>query len=69
MGLDISFLEIDACMALMYTGEHAESISKGALYYKYGYHAAFLSEELDLWYAGGLDDMAANIIWKWNTLI
>jgi hypothetical protein len=32
-------------------------------------HAAFLSEELDLWYHGGIDDMAANVSWQWKNLI
>ena len=31
-------------------------------------NAAFLTEELDLWYNGGLEDMGTNVAWKWAIL-
>lgn len=30
--------------------------------------ATFLTEELDLWYHGGIEDMATNVAWKWTQL-
>jgi FG-GAP repeat len=31
-------------------------------------HASFLTDELDLWYHGGLEDMGTNVAWKWQQL-
>jgi hypothetical protein len=28
--------------------------------------ASFLTEEPDLWYNGGFEDISTNIAWKWN---
>ena len=70
INFNASALEIGACMTLMYTGAVLEKLAAGTVaYWYYDKYSAFLSEEIDLWYAGGLDDMAVNIQWKWNRII
>ena len=67
--LNISELEIGACMAVMYTGAVAEKVGSGLIFENYGKHTAFLAEEIDLWFMGGIDDMAINTQWKWTRMI
>ena len=70
INFNASALEIGACMTLMYTGAVLEKLAAGTIaYWYYDKYSAFLSEEIDLWFAGGLDDMAVNIQWKWNRII
>ena len=47
----------------------AERIGSGLIFENYGKHAAFLAEEVDLWFIGGIDDMAINTQWKWTRMI
>ena len=53
----------------MYIGEWGERLAAGYAFPYYGWHAAFLSEEVNDWYVGGLDDMAVNTVWKWHDVI
>lgn len=69
MGLSISELEIAGCMAIMFTGAMAEKLGSGLIFEYFGKHAAFLAEEVDLWFMGGIDDMAINTQWKWTSMI
>ena len=39
------------------------------IFENYGKHSAFLAEEVDLWFIGGIDDMAINTQWKWTRMI
>ena len=69
MGLNISEWEIGGCMAVMFIGAIAEKVGAGLIFENYGKHAAFLAEEVDLWFMGGIDDMAINTQWKWVRMI
>ena len=57
------------CAIIMYLGVKLEPIASFYLLSEDEKNAAFLSEELDLWYHGGLDDLAANVEWQWKNLI
>jgi hypothetical protein len=52
----------------MYVGSILESHFANAITFHYDTHAAFLTEELDLWYHGGLEDMGTQVAWKWAQL-
>lgn len=69
MGLNISEWEIGGCMAIMFIGAMAERLGSGLILEYFGKHAAFLAEEVDLWFMGGIDDMAINTQWKWTRMI
>ena len=69
VNMSISSIEIADCMATMFVGAQLEKLAGGVAFENYGKHAAFLSEELDLWFVGGIDDMASNVMFKWNTII
>jgi len=51
------------CSLMMYVGMKLEPIASLYLLSEDEKNAAFLSEELDLWYHGGLDDMASHVEW------
>lgn len=57
------------CAIMMYLGVRLEPVAAYYLLMKNERNAAFLSEELDLWYHGGIDDLAANVAWQWKNLI
>lgn len=59
-------LKIAECTLTMYLGSILERHYANMITFHYDTHAAFLTEELDLWYHGGLDDMGVNVAWKWE---
>ena len=52
----------------MFGGSVLEKFFTGLVRFRFDMHAPFLTEELDLWYHGGIEDMASNVAWKWNQL-
>lgn len=56
------------CTMTMYVGSILEKHFSGLITFYFDHHASFLTEDLDLWYHGGLDDMGANVAWKWQEL-
>jgi hypothetical protein len=52
----------------MYLGSILEKYFSSMITFHYDTHAAFLTEELDLWYHGGIEDMGTNVAWKWEQL-
>lgn len=65
---DESSEKIALCTLTMYIGSILEGHFSSMLTFHYDVHAAFLTEELDLWYHGGLEDMGTNVAWKWQQL-
>jgi hypothetical protein len=63
-----SQLKILKCTSIMFIGSVLEQFFTSFVTYMYDKHTAFLTEELDLWYHGGLEDMATNVAWKWSEL-
>jgi len=61
-----SSTKIAECTLVMYIGSILERHYANMITFHYDTHAAFLTEELDLWYHGGLDDMGTNVAWKWE---
>lgn len=53
------------CTLTMYAGSILERHLANMIVFYYDTHASFLTEELDLWYHGGLEDMGTNVAWKW----
>ena len=60
--------KIQRCTMLMYAGSLLERHFANLITFYYDSHAAFLAEDLDLWYHGGLEDMGTNVAWKWTKL-
>jgi glycosylphosphatidylinositol phospholipase D len=58
-----------ACPEIMYTGTIFERLGGGADLFDSEIHAAFLTEDLDLYFSGGIDDMAINVQWQWENTI
>jgi hypothetical protein len=52
----------------MYLGSILEKHFSSMITFHFDTHASFLTEELDLWYHGGLEDMGTNVAWKWEQL-
>jgi hypothetical protein len=52
----------------MYIGSILTHYYANLITFHFDTHAAFLSEELDLWYHGGLEDMGTQVAWKWAQL-
>jgi hypothetical protein len=53
----------------MYIGSLLTRYFSGIITFMYEEYAAFSTEELDLWYNGGLADMAIQVEWKWQAVI
>jgi hypothetical protein len=53
--------KIEFCTTLMYIGNLLTRYYSGLLTWFFEDHTAFMTEELDLWYNGGLADMGANV--------
>jgi hypothetical protein len=60
--------KITECTFTMYMGSILEHHFSSLITFHFDTHAAFLTEELDLWYHGGLEDMGTNVAWKWQQL-
>jgi len=69
MSVDSNRASMTECAIMMYLGVRFEPIAAYFLLLQDERNAAFLTEELDLWFHGGLDDMAANVAWQWENLI
>lgn len=50
--------KIEKCTTIMFVGSILERYFSDMITFKYENHTAFLTEELDLWFHGGLSDMA-----------
>ena len=61
-------LKITGCTSIMYIGSVLEQYFTSYVTSKYDQHTAFLTEDLDFWFHGGLEDMASNVAWKWTEL-
>jgi hypothetical protein len=61
--------KITDCMSIMYIGNLLEKRFAAAFTFYYANHTAFLTEELDTWYHGGISDMANQVEWKWEQLV
>ena len=67
MGLPYeSASKISSCTATLYMGALMENVLLGFFTLYYEQHTAFLTEDLDLWFHGGIEDMAGNVKWKWE---
>ena len=60
--------KIFECTLTMYLGSILQRHFAALITFHYDNHASFLTEELDLWYHGGLEDMGTNVAWKWEQL-
>eukprot|EP00743_Colponemidia_sp_Colp-15_P001591 GILK01001737.1.p1 GENE.GILK01001737.1~~GILK01001737.1.p1 ORF type:complete len:905 (-),score=147.51 GILK01001737.1:91-2769(-) len=70
IGYNVTSNQLSSCMMIFYSATHAEKHGGGGLGYpKWGRHAPFLSEELNDWFSGGVDDMAINVLWKLRAVI
>lgn len=70
IGIKAPWYEIDGCVFLMYLGNIFDKIiSYEYFQIKFNKHEAFLVEELDQWFTGGVQDMATNSMWKWLYMI
>ena len=50
----------------MYTIYELEKQYIELISYNYDQKASFLTDETDLWFSGGFEDMSTNIAWKWS---
>ena len=57
--------KIEKCTTLMYVGALLEHRFGDIATLYYANHTAFLTEELDLWFHGGLSDMGSQVQLKW----
>jgi len=69
INLDVPSSLLGDCMLAMYAVAKVDSALGGLALSLFNDRSPFLTEELDQFYAGGLDDMAASVMWKWNALI
>ena len=65
MGYNEPAEKIENCTSLMFVGSLLERRFGDIVTLYYANHTAFLTEELDLWYHGGLADMGTQVQWKW----
>jgi glycosylphosphatidylinositol phospholipase D len=56
------------CTLTMYLGSILERHFSSLITFHFDTYASFLTEELDLWYHGGIEDMGINVAWKWQQL-
>jgi hypothetical protein len=61
----ISELEILSCSMTMFGGSILEKYFAEKMTEYYTKDKSFLTDQLDLWYHGGLEDMATHVGWKW----
>jgi hypothetical protein len=59
---------MDVCTTYMYTGFVLEKIFVDWFPLDYDMRASFLTEEPDLWFNGGFEDMATQVAWKMEYL-
>jgi hypothetical protein len=52
----------------MYISSILEEYLTSSVTYLLDLHSAFLTEELDLWYHSGLEDMGSHVAKKWKKL-
>lgn len=60
--------EINKCCLTMFGGSILEKYISGLIKTNFEQKAAFLTEEVDLWYHGGIEDMSTHVSWKWQHL-
>lgn len=63
-----SEVELDACCMAMYGGSILDKYISGVATEVLDKHASFLTDELDMWYHGGIEDGSTHVQWKWNTV-
>ena len=68
MGLSITSAEIVACNTIFFVGSILEEFFGSYLTFVLDLHSAFLTEDLDGWYNGGIEDMVANVMLRWDEL-
>lgn len=56
------------CVGVMYIGQILERHLANMITFHFDTHTSFLTEDLDLWYQGGLEDMGTNVAWKWERI-
>ncbi len=69
MGSPTNTKVMTECLMMLYTGARLESLVSVLVLPQYEKKAAFLTEDLDLWFHGGLDDMANHATWQWQNVI
>jgi glycosylphosphatidylinositol phospholipase D len=69
LGLNIPAGTLENCTTVFYLVTHVEWVVAWYMLRENEMYAPFLTEELDLFYHGGIDDMAINTIWKWENLL
>ena len=69
IGMNVPITRLWACPEIMYVGSIFERIGSELALFIDEYHSAFLTQDIDLYFAGGLDDMALNVQWQWRNLI
>ena len=52
----------------MFGGSVLERYFTGIVTEVFDSHSSFLTDELDLWYHGGIEDIATHVAWKWSHL-
>ena len=60
--------KLTQCTLTMYLGSILEHHFSSLITFHFDTHASFLTDELDLWYHGGIEDMGTNVAWKWEQL-
>jgi glycosylphosphatidylinositol phospholipase D len=68
-GHDIPAVELEGCVELLYLASEFEWIISSMNLKKNEINASFLTDDLDMFYNGGLDDMTIGTIWKWENII
>ncbi|TNV85120.1 hypothetical protein FGO68_gene1907 [Halteria grandinella] len=61
--------QINTCNGILFGGSILEKYLSGAIRTGFEKKASFLTEELDLWYHGGIEDLGQSVQQKWNYLV
>ena len=65
----VTSIVINNCNSILFGGSILEKVLSGKIRTKFERKASFLTEELDLWYHGGIDDISMSVEQKWNYLV
>jgi glycosylphosphatidylinositol phospholipase D len=69
IGVPSSRTIMTECVLMMFIGARLEALVSIVELTKSEKTAAFLSDDLDLWFHGGLDDMSMGVVWQWENLM
>lgn len=61
--------KIESCMLMMFLAAKMEGYASLFELAKDEMTGSFLTDEIDLWFHGGVDDMAVHVAWQWQNII